>query len=131
MAHAAHERQERLRNMFVEMKRERWNVLREEIFRQLGEDNARQFDIALDGGDASVVDLLEDAGLSISSIRLGELTAMEEVERKIEQGTYGICDGCGEEIPEKRLRVMPFALFCVACKEREEGPVYPPPGATL
>jgi len=131
MAHAANERQERLRRMFMEQKRERWNVLREEIFHKLGEDNARQFEIALDGGDASVVDLLEDTGLTVSSIRLEELTEMEEAERKIEQGTYGDCEACGEAIPEERLRVMPFALYCVDCQERREAPVYPPPGATL
>ena len=131
MAQAAHERQEKLRRMFVEKKRERWNVLREEIFRTLGEDNARQFDIALDGGDASVIDLLEDTGLTVSSIRLEELSDMEEAERKLEQGTYGECEACGAEIDEERLRVMPFAPCCVQCQQGREGPVYPPPGATL
>jgi DnaK suppressor protein len=131
MAKAVDERQERLREMFMEQKRRRWNEIRDEIFRGLGEDNARQFDIALDGGDASIVNLLEDVGLTVSGIRLQELTGMEEAERKIEQGSYGLCEECGTEIPEERLKIMPYALYCVGCQEGREKPVYPPPGATL
>src|SRR5690349_18028876 len=111
------DRQARLREMFMEQKRRRRNEIRDEIFHRLGEDNARQFDIALDGGDASIVDLLEDVGLTVSAIRLQELTGMEEAERRIEQGNYGVCEECGTEIPEERLKIMPYAFCCVSCQE--------------
>lgn len=40
---------------------------------------------------------------------------------KIEEGTYGQCDDCGEAIPEGRLRAVPGAIRCVTCqREREE-----------
>jgi len=36
---------------------------------------------------------------------------------RIEQGTYGICEKCGAEIPAKRLEVIPFATTCVDCAD--------------
>jgi len=39
---------------------------------------------------------------------------------KIREGTYGVCEGCGQLIAEKRLRALPFAQLCVECKGKEE-----------
>ncbi len=36
------------------------------------------------------------------------------------QGTRGICDRCGDEIPEARLKVVPGAIRCVACQRKSE-----------
>lgn len=38
----------------------------------------------------------------------------------IRLGEYGICEGCGEEIPEARLRIRISATRCVACQTAEE-----------
>lgn len=38
--------------------------------------------------------------------------------KSIEDGTYGICKYCGNEIEEKRLLIRPFSSSCVACKTR-------------
>ncbi|MCK5237307.1 MAG: RNA polymerase-binding protein DksA [Deltaproteobacteria bacterium] len=43
----------------------------------------------------------------------------EAIER-ITDGTYGICDYCGEEISEKRLLVRPVTTSCIECKKEEE-----------
>lgn len=34
---------------------------------------------------------------------------------RIETGSYGICSDCGEEIPRRRLELIPAALYCVSC----------------
>ncbi len=39
---------------------------------------------------------------------------------KIEDGTYGKCEGCGEDISKKRLKVLPFAKYCVKCQSEME-----------
>jgi DnaK suppressor protein len=39
---------------------------------------------------------------------------------KIEIGTYGICEGCGTEIPFERLMARPVTTLCINCKELEE-----------
>jgi len=39
---------------------------------------------------------------------------------RIENGTYGICEECGEEISEARLKVRPVTTYCIDCKKRQE-----------
>lgn len=45
---------------------------------------------------------------------------IESALERIENGTYGICVGCGEKISEKRLEFRPEAALCIVCKTREE-----------
>src|SRR5512136_2077825 len=45
-----------------------------------------------------------------------KLRNIDEALLKIEEGEYGICEECEEEIPIGRLKVMPFAHYCVKCK---------------
>jgi RNA polymerase-binding transcription factor DksA len=40
--------------------------------------------------------------------------------RKIEQGTYGRCESCGEQINPQRLRAQPQAAFCISCQTKAE-----------
>ena len=42
---------------------------------------------------------------------------------KIREGSFGVCEGCGEEIDERRLKVLPFARFCRECQESFEAMV--------
>ena len=37
--------------------------------------------------------------------------------QKIEAGTYGKCESCGQEIPAERLEAVPAATLCVTCKQ--------------
>ncbi|ADW18120.1 transcriptional regulator, TraR/DksA family [Desulfobulbus propionicus DSM 2032] len=56
-------------------------------------------------------------------IRGRERKLMDKVDEalaRIEEGTYGICAGCGEEIAIKRLQARPVAKFCIDCKTRQE-----------
>ncbi|UCD77662.1 MAG: RNA polymerase-binding protein DksA [Desulfobacterales bacterium] len=39
---------------------------------------------------------------------------------RIEEGAYGICEVCGEEISIKRLKARPVATYCIGCKNRME-----------
>ena len=118
------------RNLLAEQKRRLWAELREEIFPQTGTGLASQYDIPQDLGEKSILDMLSDAGLAIADIRRNQLTALEEAQRRVEQGTYGRCEGCGEVIDIQRLRLMPFAAYCVQCQREQEGPSKPP-GTTL
>lgn len=49
-----------------------------------------------------------------------QLAKIEDALNKIKQGTYGICDSCGAEIPPERLEAMPETTMCVKCKGKEE-----------
>ncbi len=58
--------------------------------------------------------------IKIVDIRREELARMNEAQRKLEEGTYGICEECGNEIGEERLAAMLYAVRCVECEERLE-----------
>lgn len=45
-----------------------------------------------------------------------KLRNIDEALLKIEEGEYGICEECEEEIPVGRLKLVPFARYCVRCK---------------
>ncbi|MBM9535518.1 RNA polymerase-binding protein DksA [Desulfobulbus alkaliphilus] len=56
-------------------------------------------------------------------IRGRERKLMDKVDEalaRIEDGSYGICVGCGCEIAFKRLQARPVAKFCIDCKTRQE-----------
>ncbi|MHC4396792.1 MAG: TraR/DksA family transcriptional regulator [Planctomycetota bacterium] len=48
------------------------------------------------------------------------LTAIDDALGRIEEGTYGICEGSGEPIPKERLEAIPWARYCVAYASRLE-----------
>ncbi len=116
------ERKELLASMLQENKRKMWNELRDELFRETGVGLQSQYDIPQDVGDRGMIDVLEDTGLALADIRKGDLIQMEEAERKLREGTYGLCEECGEEIEEGRLALLPFANYCVTCQKLREGP---------
>ena len=48
------------------------------------------------------------------------LAQTERALARIEEGTYGTCESCGEPIGKARLQAFPRATLCVECKQREE-----------
>ena len=50
----------------------------------------------------------------------GLLTKIEGALEKIEDGVYGECESCGEEIGLKRLEARPVAELCIDCKAEQE-----------
>jgi DnaK suppressor protein len=73
-----------------------------------------QFDEESGEGDTINVERERDLALSAQA-----LAAVEEIDRalaKIDEGTYGVCEQCGEQIPKERLRALPYAALCVRCK---------------
>jgi DnaK suppressor protein len=48
------------------------------------------------------------------------LNKIDDALVRLEQGDYGNCFECGEEIAEKRLRALPFAVRCKDCEEARE-----------
>lgn len=48
------------------------------------------------------------------------IAKIKEALERIDEGTYGICDECSEEIPEKRLIARPMTTLCITCKTAQE-----------
>lgn len=53
----------------------------------------------------------------IANQQIKELKEIEEALKRIQVGTYGVCDMCDESIAIGRLRAKPFAKFCTPCRE--------------
>ena len=46
------------------------------------------------------------------------LSSIDEALRKIEDGTYGVCEWCSKNIPKKRLDALPEATMCTGCRSQ-------------
>src|SRR5712692_5810818 len=55
--------------------------------------------------------------LRLNSLDYLQLRLIEEALDRIEAGDYGICLGCEEPIPAKRLQALPWAKYCVTCQQ--------------
>jgi len=49
-----------------------------------------------------------------------ELDEIQAAQARLETGSFGVCEGCGDAIPLTRLRAVPWARHCLACRAREE-----------
>jgi DnaK suppressor protein len=59
----------------------------------------------------------EFVSLRLNNLDYGQLRLIDEALDRLNSGDYGICLSCEQPIPEKRLRALPWARFCVACQE--------------
>jgi RNA polymerase-binding protein DksA len=61
-----------------------------------------------------------ETALHIASGESEWLKEITEALRRIEEGTFGVCEGCNEAIPKKRLEAFPSARYCIECKSKIE-----------
>jgi DnaK suppressor protein len=81
-----------------------------------------------DGGDGAGNDQADvgsttferDHEMSLANNARDMLAQTERALARIDNGTYGICESCGNPIGKGRLQAFPRATLCVTCKEREE-----------
>ncbi len=99
-------------------------ALIQEIKHQLGqsvtEEQQRRLEAAMDSGDQALVDLEREMGISLQEMRNRERQLIDDALDSLDEGTYGMCADCGEEISEKRLHALPFARLCVECQSKRE-----------
>jgi DnaK suppressor protein len=77
---------------------------------------------------SEIGDLVDQAGderdrelsLLLTGREKDKLLAINEALEKVGEGTYGVCEECGEMIGPGRLKVMPLAKFCVSCQSKLE-----------
>ncbi len=79
-------------------------------------EDLKNVDVNDDGDYASIcADNMIDAAIQEKQAK--ELKEIEEALEKIENGEYGICEMCGEPIKPLRLKVKPYAKYCIVCRE--------------
>ena len=74
----------------------------------------------LDQAESSEVDIQDGIGFALIQMKAETLNKIDTALRRLEEGTYGDCFECGQEIVEARLRALPFAVRCKTCEEVHE-----------
>ena len=74
----------------------------------------------LDAVESSEADIQEDIEFALIQMKSETLNKINDALIRLERGNYGYCFDCGEEIAEKRLRALPFAVRCKDCEEARE-----------
>ncbi len=70
--------------------------------------------------DAIAEDRNREYEYLLTTMDTKKLKQIDEALAKIESGTYGFCEDCGEEIPVARLKILPFAKLCIDCASNVE-----------
>lgn len=74
----------------------------------------------LDSGDVATVELNQSFTIRLREREEKLLKKIESALGRIDGGTFGICEECGEEIDVKRLIARPVTTLCIDCKSRQE-----------
>ena len=74
----------------------------------------------LDAAESSEADIQDDIEFALIQMKSETLHKIEEALARLDEGTYGYCFECGDEVSERRLRALPFAVRCKDCEEARE-----------
>jgi DnaK suppressor protein len=108
---------EEIKEILFKMKEEIIDEIREKIKSDSKKDSKE--DVG-DIYDLASIERDRELDLLISDRDKEKLEEIEDALDRIDDGTYGVCEKCGAKIPKERLKIMPFALFCVSCKSELE-----------
>ncbi|MBI4925122.1 MAG: TraR/DksA family transcriptional regulator [Bdellovibrio sp.] len=70
--------------------------------------------------DQAAIEIEQSMRMRLCNREVLYLKKVEDALKRIEDGTFGECEGCGEFIELRRLEARPTATFCVSCKEDQE-----------
>ncbi|WP_185444574.1 TraR/DksA C4-type zinc finger protein [Kribbella qitaiheensis] len=73
-----------------------------------------------DQADVGSTTLERDHEMSLANNARDMVDQIERALSRMDDGTYGVCESCGQAIGKGRLQAFPRATLCVSCKEREE-----------
>lgn len=71
-------------------------------------------------GDQAMVEIDSNFLLRLKDREKRLLTKIDQALERIEKGTFGICEECGQEIGAKRLEARPVTTMCIECKTDQE-----------
>jgi DnaK suppressor protein len=105
-----------LRQMLAERRR----AIQDEVHTRIRDGRADRPHEVRDDLEDSDADIQGDLDLALLQMKAGTLVRIEEALVRLDAGKYGSCFECADEISEKRLRALPFAVRCQRCEERRE-----------
>jgi len=90
--------------------------LKEEADALAAEMEPGESEFGEEGGEGGNLSIERELDLVLSAQAKAAVDEIDRALAKIEAGTYGLCEKCGKEIPRARLKALPHAPLCVACK---------------
>jgi DnaK suppressor protein len=113
-------RYDELKRMLDERRREIMSEVQEKIRDVRTEGTRNKRSEVFDAADSSESDIQEDIEFALIQMKAETLKRINEALIRLEEGQYGFCYECGEDIAEPRLRALPFAVRCKDCEEARE-----------
>lgn len=105
-----------IRETLIKKKDDLTRNLRSELNELEAPDKHHLADLEEMASDANDTDSL----CEIMEVGVNTLEQVDTALRKLDDGTYGVCEACDTDIPIARLEALPFASLCIPCKEKEE-----------
>jgi DnaK suppressor protein len=109
-----------LSKTFLKKMKENLLSQRQFLIRQTSEDQHVHIDTDGDEFDEIQGNLLIEIHNQLNSRNNDKLDRIENALQQMNSNTYGVCEDCGELIPEKRLMINPYTPICVCCAEDRE-----------
>lgn len=119
-ADATRTRYVELKRILEERRREILAQVQEKIRDVRAEGSSGETQGVLDAAETSEADIQDDIEFALIQMKSETLHRIEEALQRLEDGKFGYCFECGDEISERRLRALPFAVRCKDCEEARE-----------
>ena len=117
---SAMKRMEYLRQLLLKKRNDVVQGLESQLGRKLSREFGQKIDSAMDSADMSSQDVDQGIDYSLLEMKYVQYKEIADAFRKLQSGTYGLCEECGQEIDIKRLEVSPLARYCIPCKTSKE-----------
>ena len=114
------DRYQELKRMLEERRLEIIGELQHKMRDVRNEHAAASLQNVRDEAETSEAEIQDDIEYALLQMKAETLEKVGTALTRLDEGRYGYCYECGEEIPERRLRALPFAVRCRSCEEVRE-----------
>ncbi|MGD0970238.1 MAG: TraR/DksA C4-type zinc finger protein [Desulfobaccales bacterium] len=120
MAGLTPERLAEVKDRLLGRKKLLWLEVKEQLKSSIGDGYQEMLATARDEEDQATVSLMAETSLTLLGPKRQELEAIEEALQRLETGSYGLCEVCGQHIEPRRLEIMPETPLCRGCMSQRE-----------
>jgi DnaK suppressor protein len=113
-----------MRKAFLKTARETLETMKRQLLAEIQQDLKQGREASKDEGmdtyDLASEEREREINFILTDRDRGKLQAIEDALDRIDDGSYGVCESCEQEIAEGRLQAMPFTRLCVQCQADRE-----------
>ena len=108
------------RKMILKKRNEILKGLSKELNERISRGPELKSSLGSDVGDLSALNVDSHLSVSFAKRYSNMLKQIDQALARVDEGSYGICEECGEKIDKKRLEILPFTPYCIQCQSRME-----------